>query len=59
MIFVRRTFGVPDWQEWAGKLAGGDFQITVLYPTPFMHIGQIGNPTYAAARTTTICTTSF
>lgn len=47
MIFVRRTFGVPDWREWAGKLAGGDFHITVLYPTRFMHIGQIGNPTYA------------
>ena len=23
------------------------FELTVLYPTRFMHVGQIGNPTYA------------
>ena len=40
-------FRVPDWREWAGKLDEGDFELTVLYPTRFMHIGQIGNPSYA------------
>ena len=40
-------FRVPDWREWAGKLDEGGFELTVLYPTRFMHIGQIGNPSYA------------
>ena len=38
---------MPDWREWAGKLDEGRFALTVLYPTRFMHIGQIGNPPYA------------
>ncbi len=29
------------------KLDEGGFELTVLYPTRFMHIGQIGNPPYA------------
>ncbi len=45
--FRRQDFRVPDWREWAGKLDEGGFELTVLYPTRFMHIGQIGNPPYA------------
>ncbi len=45
--FRRQDFRVPDWQEWASKLDEGKFELTVLYPTRFMHIGQIGNPPYA------------
>ena len=42
-----QDFRVPDWHEWAGKLDEGNIDLTVLYPTRFMHIGQIGNPAYA------------
>ena len=45
--FRHQDFRVPDWREWAGKLDEGNIQLTVLYPTRFMHIGQIGNPRYA------------
>ena len=45
--FRQQDFRVPDWREWAGKLDEGKFELTVLYPTRFMHIGQIGNPPYA------------
>ena len=45
--FRRQDFRVPDWREWASKLDEGGFELTVLYPTRFMHIGQIGNPSYA------------
>ena len=45
--FRRQDFRVPDWREWVEKLAEGGFELTVLYPTRFMHIGQIGNPAYA------------
>ena len=45
--FRSGDFRVPDWREWAGKLDEGNFALTVLYPTRFMHIGQIGNPPYA------------
>jgi uncharacterized protein len=45
--FRHQDFRVPDWREWAGKLDEGGFELTVLYPTRFMHIGQIGNPPYA------------
>jgi hypothetical protein len=45
--FRRQDFRVPDWREWASKLDEGDIELTVLYPTRFMHIGQIGNPPYA------------
>src|SRR5258706_5228848 len=45
--FRQQDFRVPDWREWATKLDEGGFELTVLYPTRFMHIGQIGNPTYA------------
>ncbi len=45
--FRQQDFRVPDWREWAGKLDEGRFALTVLYPTRFMHIGQIGNPPYA------------
>jgi predicted TIM-barrel fold metal-dependent hydrolase len=45
--FRPSDFRVPDWREWAAKLDEGNFELTVLYPTRFMHIGQIGNPTYA------------
>jgi uncharacterized protein len=46
--FRYQDFRVPDWREWAGKLDEGNIDLTVLYPTRFMHIGQIGNPKYAA-----------
>lgn len=46
--FRHQDFRVPDWQEWANKLDEGGIDLTVLYPTRFMHIGQIGNPQYAA-----------
>jgi predicted TIM-barrel fold metal-dependent hydrolase len=45
--FRYQDFRVPDWREWAGKLDEGNIELTVLYPTRFMHIGQIGNPRYA------------
>jgi predicted TIM-barrel fold metal-dependent hydrolase len=45
--FRRQDFRVPDWREWAGKLDEGAIDLTVLYPTRLMHIGQIGNPAYA------------
>jgi predicted TIM-barrel fold metal-dependent hydrolase len=45
--FRAQDFRVPDWREWATKLDEGKFELTVLYPTRFMHIGQIGNPPYA------------
>ena len=45
--FRHQDFRVPDWREWAGKLDEGNIELTVLYPTRFMHIGQIGNPKYA------------
>src|SRR5262245_9669561 len=45
--FRPSDFRVPDWREWAEKLDQGGFELTVLYPTRFMHIGQIGNPPYA------------
>jgi len=45
--FRQHDFRVPDWREWVSKLDEGSFELTVLYPTRFMHIGQIGNPPYA------------
>ena len=45
--FRPSDFRVPDWREWVDKLDEGRFELTVLYPTRFMHVGQIGNPTYA------------
>jgi predicted TIM-barrel fold metal-dependent hydrolase len=45
--YRHQDFRVPDWKEWAGKLDEGNIALTVLYPTRFMHIGQIGNPKYA------------
>jgi hypothetical protein len=45
--YRHQDFRVPDWHEWAGKLDEGQIALTVLYPTRFMHIGQIGNPAYA------------
>lgn len=45
--FRQQDFRVPDWREWVSKLDEGGFELTVLYPTRFMHIGQIGNPPYA------------
>jgi uncharacterized protein len=45
--FRYQDFRVPDWREWAGKLDEGNIELTVLYPTRLMHIGQIGNPRYA------------
>jgi predicted TIM-barrel fold metal-dependent hydrolase len=45
--FRQQDFRVPDWHEWVSKLDEGNIALTVLYPTRFMHIGQIGNPAYA------------
>jgi uncharacterized protein len=45
--FRHQDFRVPDWREWASKLDEGNIDLTILYPTRFMHIGQIGNPAYA------------
>ncbi|MEK7341938.1 MAG: amidohydrolase family protein [Candidatus Binatota bacterium] len=42
-----QDFRVPDWREWAEKLDEGEIDLAVLYPTRFMHIGQIGSPQYA------------
>src|ERR671914_1441571 len=36
-----QDFRVPDWREWAAKLDEGQIEFTVLYPTKFMHIGQV------------------
>jgi len=47
--FRHQDFRIPDWREWASKLDEGSIALTVLYPTRFMHIGQIGNPSYAVA----------
>lgn len=47
--FRHQDFRIPDWREWASKLDEGNIALTVLYPTRFMHIGQIGNPSYAVA----------
>src|SRR5712692_2410011 len=46
--YRHQDFRVPDWREWADKLDEGKIELTVLYPTRFMHIGQIGDPRYAA-----------
>jgi predicted TIM-barrel fold metal-dependent hydrolase len=46
--YRHQDFRVPDWREWAEKLDEGKIELTVLYPTRFMHIGQIGDPRYAA-----------
>jgi predicted TIM-barrel fold metal-dependent hydrolase len=45
--FRQQDFRVPDWREWASKLDEGNIDLTVLYPTRLMHIGQVGNPAYA------------
>ncbi|MGH7767325.1 MAG: amidohydrolase family protein [Candidatus Binatia bacterium] len=45
--FREQDFRVPDWREWAEKLDEGEIELAVLYPTRFMHIGQIGSPEYA------------
>ena len=45
--FRPSDFRVPDWREWVEKIDEGGFELTVLYPTRLMHIGQIGNPPYA------------
>jgi hypothetical protein len=42
-----QDFRIPDWQEWAAKLDEGRIVFTVLYPTKFMHIGQVGSAPYA------------
>jgi len=42
-----QEFRVPDWREWAAKLDEGQIEFTVLYPTKFMHIGQVGSAAYA------------
>ena len=46
--FRPSDFRVPDWREWVAKLDEGGFEMTVLYPTRLTHVGQIGNPVYAA-----------
>lgn len=45
--FREQDFRVPDWREWAEKLDEGEIELAVLYPTRFMHIGQVGSPQYA------------
>ena len=45
--YREQDFRVPDWREWAAKLDEGEIDTAVLYPTRFMHIGQIGNSQYA------------
>lgn len=45
--YREQDFRVPDWREWAEKLDEGEIDLAVLYPTRFMHIGQIGSPQYA------------
>jgi predicted TIM-barrel fold metal-dependent hydrolase len=42
-----QDFRVPDWREWSAKLDEGQIEFTVLYPTKFMHIGQVGSAAYA------------
>src|SRR5688572_22681847 len=42
-----QEFRVPDWREWSAKLDEGHIEFTVLYPTKFMHIGQVGSAAYA------------
>ena len=42
-----QDFRVPDWREWSAKLDEGQIELTVLYPTKFMHIGQVGSAEYA------------
>lgn len=45
--YREQDFRVPDWREWAEKLDEGEIELAVLYPTRFMHIGQVGSPQYA------------
>jgi predicted TIM-barrel fold metal-dependent hydrolase len=40
-------FRVPDCHEWSAKLDEGCIEAAVLFPTRFMHIGQVGHPPYA------------
>ena len=40
-------FRVPDCREWSSKLDEGKIELAVLFPTRFMHIGQVGHPPYA------------
>ena len=40
-------FRVPDCREWLSKLDEGEIELVVLFPTRFMHIGQVGHPPYA------------
>ena len=35
--YRHQDFRVPDWREWAQKLDEGKIDVTILYPTRFMH----------------------
>ena len=38
---------IPTLSDWQEALEKGNLEAAVLYPTRFMHIGQIGMPEYA------------
>ena len=44
---IGRSFLIPTLQDWQQALDLGQLEAAVIYPTRFMHIGQIGNPRYA------------
>ncbi|MGH7774505.1 MAG: amidohydrolase family protein [Candidatus Binatia bacterium] len=41
------SFLIPTLRDWQEALEKGNLEAAVLYPTRFMHIGQIGIPQYA------------
>jgi predicted TIM-barrel fold metal-dependent hydrolase len=43
----RSGFLVPTLKDWQDALDNGNLEAAVLYPTRFMHIGQIGIPEFA------------
>lgn len=42
-----RSFLVPTLYDWRNALEQGNIESAVLYPTRFMHIGQVGMPEFA------------
>lgn len=40
-------FLIPTLEDWQKALEDGGLEVAVLYPTRFMHLGQIGVPEYA------------
>ena len=43
----RSGFLIPTLKDWQTALDDGNLEAAVLYPTRFMHVGQIGIPEFA------------